>query len=96
MAQLEIDDKHLDDTQIANLQALCPTGEKRQRDYETRKKSRRNEKNLTKREASKEEKIQTIKTLLEQGYKQVEIVKETGYSKSYVSEIVKQIKSEGK
>lgn len=96
VAQLEIDDKHLDDTQIANLQALCPTGEKRQRDYETRKKSRRNEKNLTKREASKEEKIQTIKTLLEQGYKQVEIVKETGYSKSYVSEIVKQIKSEGK
>lgn len=96
VAQLEIDDKHLDDTQIANLQALCPTVEKRQRDYATRKKSRRNEKNLTKREASKEEKIQTIKTLLEQGYKQVEIVKETGYSKSYVSEIVKQIKNEGK
>ena len=96
VAQLEIDSDNLDNAQIANLQALFPITEKRRRDYEQRKKDRLNKKDLTKREVSKREKIQTIKTLLSQGYKQVEIVKETGFSKSYVSQIVKQIRNEGK
>lgn len=96
VAQLEIDNNNLDNAQIANLQALFPTAEKRRRDYAKRKLDRLNKKDLTKREVSKREKIQTIKTLLTQGYKQVAIVKETGFSKSYVSAIVKQIRNEGK
>lgn len=96
VAQLDIDYEHLDDAQITNLLALCPTEEKRRRDYEERKKARRNEKGLPPKGQAKEIKKQNIKTLLAQGYKPVEIIKETGYSKSHVYDIVKQIKSEGK
>ena len=91
---LEIDETTLNDEQMSNLKALIPTKEKRARDYAKRKIVRQNKKNLTKREIEKKEKIDTIRTLLTQGLKQVDIVKQTGYSKSYVSQIVKQIKEE--
>lgn len=66
------------------------------KENEVKRSKRRNKKGLTNRQASKEEKYVAIKTLLQQGYKQTEIVKQVGCSKSYVSEIVKQIKNESK
>lgn len=90
VAQLEIDDKHLDDTQIANLQALCPTVVKRQRDYATRKEKRRNEKGLTPREQAKQAKIEKIKTLRQQGLDSSAIAKELQITKQYVNKIIKE------
>lgn len=95
VAQLEIDN-NLDDTQIANLLALIPYKEKRKREYETRKKSRRNEKNLTKREESKEKNICDVQALFQQGVKQKDIATTLGLSKVRVSQIVKQIRVESK
>lgn len=67
-----------------------------EKENEVKRTKRRNKKGLTKRQAVKEEKYITIKTLLQQGFKQSEIVKKIEVSKSYVSEIVKQIRNESK
>lgn len=67
---------------------------KRTKEQEQRKVSRRNEKGLTTREAAKLEKKEKIKALFQQGFKQKQIVDLTGYSKSYISEIIKEIKTE--
>lgn len=87
---LEIDT--LDDEQLANLQALIPTKVKRQRDYVKRRESRRNEKNLTQREAEKKELLDKVQALLQQGMNNKMIALEIGKSPGYVSKIVSQIK----
>lgn len=71
---------------------------RRQREYdekrkEERKKARRNEQGLTKREQEKQDKINKIKKLLNKGFKQVEIAKTLGIPKNTVSRLVKEIKS---
>lgn len=61
-----------------------------------RREKRRNEKNLTKREAIKEKNICDVKALLAQGVKQKDIAITLGLTKGRVSQIVKQIKAESK
>lgn len=94
VAQLEIDSNNLDNAQIANLQALFPTEEKRRRDYEQRKQSRRNKKGLTQREQAKKEKIFKVKTLLEQGLDSSMIAEELQITKRYINKIIKEIEVE--
>lgn len=76
-----------------HLLTIISDKEKRLRDYSKRKIERRNEEGLTKREQSKLDKYNQVKELYKQGLKQVEIKEITGFSKSYISEIVKELKS---
>lgn len=92
VGQLEI--KQLTREQQEGLRAIMPYEIKQDRKKAYQKSLRRNEKNLTKRKAEKEKNIQAIKTLLEQGYKQKNIAIELNLTKGYVSQIVKQIKTE--
>lgn len=55
---------------------------------------RKNNNGLTTRQQAKEDKINSIKALLEQGKKQVEIAKIIGITKGMVSRYVKEIKAE--
>lgn len=94
VGQLEID--KLTKKQQERLRALMPYAIKLERKKAQLKKMRRNEKGLTTRKALAKENYNKVRSLLQQGFKQKNIVKETGLSKSRVSEIVKQIKMENK
>lgn len=92
VGQLEID--KLTRGQQEGLRAMMPYAIKLERQKVHKKKTRRNEKGLTSRKAQAQKNYNKVRSLLEQGFKQKDIVNKTGLSKSRVSEIVKQIKVE--
>lgn len=61
----------------------------------TKRESRRNEKSLTKRQANKEDKINAIQTLREQGYSRKEIAAKLSLSFDYVKKIISELNKRG-
>lgn len=88
--QLEIDSAFLNPKQLEELKALFSDKVKLER-FNKKRKLKREKKGPTERETKKKENYKTIKTLLQQGYKQKDIVETLNLSKGYVSKIVKQI-----
>ena len=73
------------------LSTIIDKAEKRARDYENRKKQRRNAEGLTKREQEKLEKIKEIKRLKELGLTQKKIANELGITQQAVSKLLKEL-----
>lgn len=71
------------------MKTIIGTEEKYKRNNERRNKARRNEEGLTKREQFKQNKVQVVKELKKQGFKQKEIAEKLGISKGTVSKYLK-------
>lgn len=78
--------------EMYNLKTIIDKEERNRRKKIVNAVNRRDENGKTSREAQKEKNIKMVQMLLEQGFKQKDIVIKTGLSKGYVSKIVKSIK----
>lgn len=95
-----IEDLNIQQEEMEGMLTLFNTKEKnrRSKDYRNKynqikqKEKRRNEEGRTKPEQDKYEKMAIIGEMLEQGYKQKDIVDKYGYSKGLVSMYVKELK----
>lgn len=76
------------------MTTIISTREKYDRNNAKRRNKRRDDDGLTKREKQAKSNLETVKELLELGYKQKDIVEATGLSKGQVSKLVKKIKTE--
>ena len=79
-----------EDEMMALITIIGPN-EKNRRKKEKRKIERRNEEGLTQRQQQKQDRLEEILELKEQGLKQIEIAKKIGISRQAVSKILKSI-----
>lgn len=84
---------HITDEEMKELQTIISSDEKKRRKNIKERAARRIENGLTKKQIEKNNRLEEVQELYEQGYKQVEIAEKLNLNKRIISRDLKEIKS---